>query len=167
MNMIPLARDFSDFIRLLNARRVKYLLVGGYAVAYHGYPRATGDLDIFIELSERNARAMVKVFAGFGFDVSELTPDFFMDKGQVVRLGEEPLRLEIINDISGVTFSECYKNRVKAVMGGCRMNFIDLPDLMENKRASGRAKDLADLEYLAAAAKRGKSSPSAKRPPSH
>ena len=146
--MIPIPRDFRDFIGLLNARRVRYLVVGGYAVAYHGYPRTTGDIDIFVELSPRNAAAMVEVFVRFGFATEGLKPEFFMDKGEVVRLGREPLKLEILNDISGVTFAKCYRRRVRARIEGLRVNFIDLPDLVRNKRASGRDKDKLDLKNL-------------------
>jgi len=146
--MIPIPRDFRDFIALLNERRVRYLIVGGYAVAYHGYPRATGDLDIFIELSRKNAAAMVGVFKSFGFTSADLKPDFFMEKGQVVRLGREPLKLEILNDISGVTFAECYRHRIRARIDRLRINLIDLPRLIDNKRASGRDKDLLDLKNL-------------------
>jgi Nucleotidyl transferase of unknown function (DUF2204) len=146
--MIPIPRDFRDFIGLLNARRVRYLVVGGYAVAYHGYPRTTGDIDIFIELSRRNAAAMVEVFQRFGFADSAIRPEFFMDKGEVVRLGREPLKLEILNDISGVTFADCYRRRVRARIEGLGVNFIDLPDLVRNKRASGRDKDKLDLKNL-------------------
>ena len=146
--MIPLPRDFRDFIGLLNVRRVRYVIVGGYAVAYHGYPRTTGDLDVFVELSHHNAQALVEVFRRFGFAGEELTPEFFMDRGEVVRLGREPLKLEILNNISGKTFAECYDKRVRARIEGVTVNFIDLPELIANKRASGRAKDLIDLENL-------------------
>jgi predicted nucleotidyltransferase len=146
--MIPIPRDFREFIALLNVRRVRYLVVGGYAVAFHGYPRATGDLDVFIELSRKNATAMAEVFQQFGFEASGIQPEFFMDKGEVVRLGREPLKLEILNDISGVTFADCYRRRRQARIGGLRVNFIDLPDLIRNKRASGRDKDLLDLKNL-------------------
>ena len=146
--MIPIPRDFRDFIALLNARRVRYLIIGGYAVAYHGYPGTTGDLNVFVELSQANARALLAVFTEFGFSADKLSPEFFMDRGEVVRLGREPMRLEILNDISGVSFSDCYRRRVRARMEGLTINFIDLPELIANKQASGRAKDLADLENL-------------------
>ncbi len=146
--MLPLPRDFRDFIALLNAKRVKYLVVGGYAVAFHGYPRATQDLDIFIEATHRNASALLRAFAEFGFAAVDVAPEYFLDKGQVVWLGREPHKLEILNDISGVTFAECYAQRVRAKLGGLSINFISLPDLLANKRASGRNKDLADLDYL-------------------
>lgn len=148
MTTIPIPRDFRDFISLLNAEKVRYVVVGGYAVAYHGYPRATGDLDIFISTTKTNTAAIVRALAKFGFVHSQITPDFFSKKGQVFRLGREPLRLEIINDIDGVTFAECYKNRVKTKVGKLPINFVDLTRLKKNKKASGRAKDLADLEQL-------------------
>ena len=153
--MIPIPRDFRDFIALLNARRVRYVIVGGYAVAYHGYPRATADLDVFIELSRKNAEAMLEVFRLFGFSSASLEPEFFMDKSQVVRLGREPLRLEILNDISGVSFAQCHRHRVRARIGGLTINFIDLPHLIANKRASNRDKDRLDIKNLPAP-KRGK-----------
>lgn len=146
--MIPIPRDFRDFIGLLNAKRVKYVIVGGYAVAYHGYPRATGDLDVFIELSRRNAEAMLAVFKEFGFASDDLDADFFLEKSQVVRLGREPLKLEILNDISGVSFEECYRHRKRARIGGLSINFIDLSRLIENKTASNRDKDRLDLKNL-------------------
>jgi hypothetical protein len=148
--MIPIPRDFREFIALLNALRVRYLIVGGYAVAYHGFPRATGDLDVFIELSHRNAEAMIEVFRRFGFATGDLDPAFFMDKGEVVRLGREPLKLEILNDISGVIFADCYRRRVRARIGGLGINFIDLPHLLRNKRAAGRDKDRLDVKNLPA-----------------
>lgn len=152
--MIPIPRDFREFIALLNAQRVRYLIVGGYAVAYHGYPRATGDLDVFIELSRRNATAMVEVLRRFGFETVGLDATFFMDKGQVVRLGREPLKLEILNDISGVTFAECYRRRRRARIDGLGINFIDLPHLLQNKLAAGRDKDRLDLKNLPARPRR-------------
>src|SRR5476651_51275 len=99
--MIPIPRDFREFFRLLNKHRVKYLVIGGYAVGYHGYPRYTGDVDIFIAVSPQNGKAMVKVFCEFGFPDDSLTPDFFCDYGQVIRLGGEPMKLEIVNKIDG------------------------------------------------------------------
>ncbi len=146
--MILIPKDFKDFLKLLNARRVKYLIIGGYAVGYHGYPRATGDLDIFVEISPANAKALVGAFKKFGFDVPELKESLFLRKGKMVRVGRPPMRLEVLNDISGVSFDECYTSRVTDVIEGIQLHFIDLPHLLANKRASGRAKDLADVENL-------------------
>jgi predicted nucleotidyltransferase len=148
MAMMPLPRDFRDLIALLNGKSVKYLVVGGYAVTFHGYPRATQDLDIFVELSRANAEALMEVLDEFGFSTKGLTPEYFMDKGQAVWFGREPHKVEILNDISGVAFAECYRQRVRATVGGLKINFISLPDLLANKKATGRNKDLADLDYL-------------------
>jgi hypothetical protein len=152
--MIPLPRDFQDFLRLLNASRVSYLVIGGYAVAYHGYVRYTGDLDIFVELSVSNATRLVSALRDFGFNLPQLKPALFLQKGRIVRLGYEPMRLEILNDIDGVSFEECYRERRRSRVGGLSINFIDLTHLLKNKRASGRQKDLADLEALTAKAAR-------------
>jgi hypothetical protein len=148
--MTPLPRDFQDFLRLLNANRIKYLVIGGYAVAYHGYVRYTGDLDIFIELSVPNATKLVAALRNFGFDLPQLKPALFLQKGRIVRLGYEPMRLEILNEIDGVSFEECYRHRRRSRVGGLSINFIHLSHLLKNKRASGRQKDLADVEALTA-----------------
>jgi len=148
MATIPLPRDFRDFIALLNEKSVKYLVIGGYAVTFHGYPRATQDIDFFVEMSRANAEALLEVLDEFGFPAGGLTPELFLDKGDAVWFGREPHKVEILNDISGVTFAECYKNRTRVTLGGLEINFISLPDLIANKKASGRNKDLADLDYL-------------------
>jgi hypothetical protein len=148
--MIPLPRDFQDFLRLLNANAIKYVVIGGYAVAYHGYVRYTGDLDIFIEMSPNNAGKLVSALREFGFNLPKLKPALFLQKGRIVRLGCEPMRLEILNDIDGVSFEECYRHRRRSRVGDLRINFIALPQLLRNKRASGRQKDLADVEALTA-----------------
>lgn len=146
--MIPIPADFRAFLRLLNRHRVKYLVIGGYAVGYHGYPRYTGDLDIYVALSPANGRALVKVFCEFGFADDDLTPEFFLDRGQVIRLGREPFKLEIVNEIDGVTFDECYAHRLRARREGLAINFISLGDLLKNKRASDRDKDRQDVSKL-------------------
>jgi hypothetical protein len=146
--MIPLPRDFREFIQLLNAHRVKYLVVGGYAVGYHGYPRYTGDLDVFVELSQKNAGALAEVFRRFGLTGDNVAAGDFLEKGVVVRLGREPMRLEIINDINGVGFADCYRAKIAARLGNLRVNFIDLAHLRRNKAAAGRPKDLEDLRRL-------------------
>ena len=146
--MIPLPRDFQDFLRLLNANAIRYLVIGGYAVAYHGHVRYTGDLDIFVELSTDNAERIVRALREFGFDLPKLKPGLFLRKGKIVRMGYEPMRLEILNEIDGVGFRECYRQRRMARLGGLKINFIDLPQLLKNKRASRRPQDLADIAAL-------------------
>lgn len=146
--MIPLPREFREFLSLLSRHRVKYLVVGGYAVVYHGYPRYTGDIDIFIAISSRNAANLVKVFEDFGFAAGDVDPAVFQDRGQVLRLGREPMRVEILNEIDGVTFDECYARRIRARFASLSINFISRDDLLKNKRAAGRPKDQADVEVL-------------------
>ena len=133
--MIPLPRDFLDFLRLLNANAIRYVVIGGYAVAYHGYVRYTGDLDLFVELSINNAAKLVSALREFGFDLPQLKPALFLRKGRIVRLGYEPMRLEILNEIDGVSFQECYRHRRRSRVGDLTVNFIALPQLLRNKRA--------------------------------
>jgi len=140
--------DFRDFLKLCNLKRVKYLLIGGYAVGFYGYPRATGDMDIWIERSAANAEKMVAVLKEFGFDVPVLSVELLLEKGKIVRMGMPPIRLEILNDISGVEFAACYPLRERGMMDGIRVDVIRLKDLKTNKKAAGRPKDLDDLEQL-------------------
>ena len=154
--MIPLPRDFQDFLKLLNAGRIRYVIIGGYAVAFHGYVRYTGALDIFVEMSESNAVKLVAALREFGFNLPALKPALFLEKGQIIRLGYEPMRLEILTDIDGVSFEECFRHRRRSRVGGLSINFIDLTRLLKNKRASGRQKDLADVEALTAKARRSR-----------
>jgi predicted nucleotidyltransferase len=146
--MIPIPQDFQEFLRLLNGRGIKYLIVGGYAVGHYGYVRYTGDLDIFVALSNENAENLTRVFQEFGFDSPELKPELFLNKGRIVRIGNEPMRLEILNEIDGVNFDDCYTNRNEVNVGGFKVNVISLAHLLQNKKASGRLKDLADVEAL-------------------
>lgn len=146
--MIPLPREFREFLSLLNRHRVRYLVEGGYSVAYHGYPRYTGDLDIFVAISARNAAALTKVFRDFGFGDGAPPSAAFQERGQVIRIGREPMRLEILNEIDGVTFDACHARRTRVRLAGVTVNFIGFDDLLENKRRSGRPKDLADIDVL-------------------
>ena len=143
-----LPADLREFLKLLNSARVEYLLVGGYAVGYYGYPRATGALDIWVAISDNNARKLVRVLKGFGFDLPHLTPEMFLESDRIVRLGEPPLRIEILMTISGVSFDDCYARRTRAKFDGLRVSLIGLEDLKKNKAASGRPKDLDDLQAL-------------------
>ena len=143
-----LPNDFKDFLRLLNSKKVDYLLIGGYAVGYHGYPRATADMDIWIALNKNNAQKVVNVIREFGFNEPELTVETFTELKKIVRMGFPPIRIEIISEIDGVKFQECYNSRIVDVIDGVNINIIDLKSLKKNKKESGRAKDLADLENL-------------------
>ncbi|HLE05227.1 MAG TPA: hypothetical protein VJA25_07010 [Dehalococcoidia bacterium] len=145
---IGLPQDFKDFLRLLDANGVEYLLIGGYAVAYHGYPRATEDIDIWIASNPENAQHIISALKEFGFDVPELSPDLFLKPDSIIRMGVPPLRIELSTTISGVAFGVCYKERVTEVIDGINVNIINLADLKKNKKASGRFRDLDDLERL-------------------
>jgi len=145
---VVLNQDFKEFIQLLNDNRVRYLVVGGYAVALHGYPRYTRDIDIWVELSEENATHIVEALEQFGFASLGLKESDFLVKEQVIQLGYAPNRIDIITTLSGVTFAECYEKRVPVEIDGVKINFIDLDSLRKNKKATGRLQDLADLENL-------------------
>ena len=140
--------DLREFLKLLNSARVEYLLIGGYAVAYYGYPRATGDLDVWVGISEPNAQRLVRSLRKFGFDLPNLSPEVFLQSDRIVRFGEPPLRIEILTTISGVSFSDCFDRRAKVKVDGLLVNLISLVDLKQNKAASGRPKDLDDLQAL-------------------
>lgn len=146
--MIQLPPDFKEFLKLLNANRVKYLLIGGYAVAYHGFPRATGDMDIWVDMEKTNAEKVVSALKSLGFDLPSLTPALFLKEDQIIRMGNPPYRIEISTTISGVLFEDCYPNRIVANIGGIETPIIDLISLKTNKKAAGRYKDLNDLENL-------------------
>jgi hypothetical protein len=148
MATIPLPPDFSEFLRLLAEHEVKYLLVGGHAVGYHGYPRSTGDMDIWIPRARENAVGLVTALEEFGFDEPELTADVFLEEGRVIRMGVPPLRIEIQTSLSGVDFDVCYSDRIVAKWDDVEVSIISLERLKENKRAAGRLKDLSDLEHL-------------------
>jgi hypothetical protein len=148
MATVNLPPDFKEFLQLLSTYQVEYLLIGGYAVAYHGYPRATADMDIWIALHPQNAKKVVAALKAFGFDLPELSPALFLEEGQIIRMGVPPLRIEIATSISGVRFEECYAARVIAILDEVEVNLISLPHLKVNKKAAGRHKDLDDLENL-------------------
>jgi predicted nucleotidyltransferase len=135
-------------LKLLNANQVEYLLIGGYAVGYHGYPRATADMDIWIAIKPENSTRLINVFNEFGFSDSVLKSDIFLKEDQIIRIGLPPIRIEVVTTISGVSFDECYSERVIDKIDGIKVNLIDLKHLKINKKASGRHKDLNDLENL-------------------
>lgn len=149
MATIHLPPDFKEFLQLLNSHQVKYLLIGGYAVGYYGYPRATADMDIWVAIEPENAAKVVKVLQVFGFGVEAVTPDLFLKEEQIIRMGLPPMRIEILTSISGVSFEDCYAGRQIDILDGIEVNLISLDHLKVNKKASGRYKDLNDLENLA------------------
>ena len=148
MATIRLPADFRDFLKLLNSHRVEYLLVGGYAVCYHGYYRTTGDMDLWVAVQRENAAKLVPVIREFGFDVPELTEALFLQKGRIIRMGVEPVRIEILTEISGCDFAECYAQKVETMLDGIPVKIIGLADLIKNKLKSGRLKDLDDARKL-------------------
>ena len=143
-----LPADFKDFLKLLNSKQVEYLLIGGYAVGYYGYSRATADMDIWISTEEENPDRVVAVLREFGFDLPELTRDLCTQKNRIVRMVSPPLRLEIFTHLTGVELTECYPERVTDIIAGVKIQIIDLGNLRKNKKATGRFKDLDDLENL-------------------
>jgi hypothetical protein len=140
--------DFKEFIRLLNDNDVRYLVVGGYAVALHGYPRYTKDIDIWVWLDKSNADRVIKALEQFGFGSLKLEVQDFLVPNQIIQLGYPPARIDLITSLAGVSFEECYALRVLVPIGDIVVNFIDLENLKKNKEASGRLQDLADLENL-------------------
>jgi hypothetical protein len=145
---IELPSDFKEFLKLLNSYEVEYLLVGGYAVGYYGYPRATGDMDIWIAVHPDNANKLMRVLGDFGFGTIGISEALFLQENKVIRMGNPPIRIEILTSISGVEFSTCYAQRVSDAIGDVQVNLIDLPHLKQNKKAAGRYKDLDDLDNL-------------------
>ena len=148
MATIHLPSDFKEFLKLLNSHKVEYLLIGGYAVGYHGYPRATADMDIWIAMNPPNFQRIVIALKEFGFDLPELSPELFLKEWQIIRMGVPPIRIEIVTTVSGVNLNECYAERVMDTLDGVEVNMISLKHLKLNKKAYGRHRDLADLENL-------------------
>jgi predicted nucleotidyltransferase len=143
-----LNQDFKEFIQLLNANLVRYLVVGGYAVALHGHPRYTKDLDIWIDMTHENAEKLIKSLDQFGFGSLDLKAGDFLVPDQIIQLGYPPSRIDLMNTLSGVDFSSCYSSRAQIDIDGTQVSFIDLENLKKNKQATGRHQDLADLENL-------------------
>lgn len=143
-----LSKDFKEFVASLKGRDAEYMIVGGYAVGVHGYPRYTGDLDIWLNPTPSNARRVLEAIADFGFASLGLTEEDLTKAGNVIQFGQPPLRIDLLTAIDGVTFSACYDNRKEVTFDGLAMNFIGYHDLVTNKRASGRHRDLDDLENM-------------------
>jgi hypothetical protein len=143
-----LNQDFKEFIQSLNDNQVHYLVVGGYAVAFHGHPRYTKDIDIWVEMEMENASRIIKALDQFGFSSLGLKEEDFLIADQIIQLGYPPNRIDLLTSLSGIDFKRCYAHRVQVEVEGVIVNFIDLGSLKINKRASGRHQDLADLENL-------------------
>lgn len=144
-----LHQEFREFLQCLNDAGVEYLLIGGHAVAYHGYVRPTTDLDVWIALNRTNAgNAVDAIRTFFGSDMPGLTPEWFLDPENVSKFGARPFLIEILTAVDGGDFGQAYSKRVVTEIDGVKVNVIGLAELKLNKRASGRNKDLADLENL-------------------
>lgn len=141
-------RDFEDFLRLLESRDVDYMIVGGYAVAFHGYPRFTKDIDIFFDMSPSNTRRLRQVIVEFGFTEESIPAEGLETPGNILAIGVPPVRIDLLNEISGVPFAQAKGGTVRGRYGTVDVTFIGLGDLLRNKRSSSRAKDRADLEEL-------------------
>jgi hypothetical protein len=134
---LTLPPDFKEFLKLLKEHDVRYLLIGGYAVGYHGYVRATKDMDICVAVRPDNAEKLVAMLKDFGFNDPKLTPELFLQKPKIIRMGFPPMRLEISTSISGVEFDECYKSRIIDEFDGVEVNVIDLEYLKKKRKQAG------------------------------
>lgn len=143
-----LPADFREFLRLLKAHEVRYLVVGGYAVAYHGYPRATQDLDVWVSTDRSNADRVSSTIKEFGFSPDLTAEQLISETDNVIRMGHPPMRIDILTAVTGVKFDQCYESRIVDTIDGVEVNLISLRDLKRNKQASGRHRDLDDLEKL-------------------
>lgn len=143
-----LSKDFIEFIELLNAHNVHYLAEGGYAVALHGHPRYIKDLDVWIELSPENAKNIINALKEFGFGSLGIKQEDFLESEQFIQLGYPPNQIDILTTLTEIQFEKCYKEKIEVQIQGIKINFIDLKNLKLNKKATGRAQDLADAENL-------------------
>jgi predicted nucleotidyltransferase len=140
--------DFKEFLQSLNDNSVRYLVVDGYAVAIHGYPRYTKDIDIWVELAPENAVRIIDALQEFGFGSLGLNEQDFLEADTIIQLGYPPRRIDLITTLPGVDFNTCYDMKVIVDIDGIPVSFIDLESLKKNKRAAGRAQDIADIENL-------------------
>jgi len=148
MGMIRLSPDFKEFLKLLNENNVRYLLVGGYAVAFHGYPRTTGDMDIWIAFDPTNASKVTKALREFGFSETALREELFTNPKNVIRMGIPPYRIEVLTTVDGIEFESSFTNRIIENVDGVEISIISKQDLIANKLSAGRNKDLDDVENL-------------------
>lgn len=142
----PLPEDFKEFIDFLNANKVCYLLVGGWAVGLHGYPRATKDIDFLIAVDQANLRKLKKALYEFRAPTIEM--NHFKKPGNFFRMGRSPVQIDIITDAAGIDIKECYERRMIVAVEGTEISVISREDLIKNKRATGRTQDLADAQTL-------------------
>jgi len=145
MNIHP---DFEELLRLLEEHKVEYMIIGGYAVAYHGYPRFTKDIDVFFRVTDENALRLRQALVAFGFQEEDLPLEVFKTVGNVLTFGTVPSRVDLINAIDGVTYDEASSNAIRGRYGNIEVSFIGLSDLLKNKKATPRAKDKGDVDEL-------------------
>jgi hypothetical protein len=141
-------QDFLDLLSAFAAHEVRFLIVGAYALGVHGRPRATGDLDIWVDATSENASRVVAALTDFGAPLTEVSADDFSRPGIVFQIGLPPARIDILTELSGLAFEEAWPDRVMAPFGPAETPFIGRDAFIRNKRATGRAKDLGDLESL-------------------
>lgn len=153
---MKLQPDLREFIELLSSHGCEFLVVGGHAVAFHGHPRFTGDIDFLIRGTVQNASRVLATLRDFGFGALAITADDLVKPESVVQLGRPPNRIDLLTSISGVDFERAWRNRVNGELDGLAVAFIALEDLLDNKQASGRPKDLADFAKLTAIRNAGK-----------
>ncbi len=146
--MIRLPKDFREFLQLLNVHEVEYLIVGSYAVNFHGYVRSTGDIDVWVRVSPENSHRIVESLVAFGFSSNSTKAEAFLDPNKIIQIGIPPFRIDILMGVTGLDFSACYLNRIETELDGVRVNILRLDDLRISKLASGRLKDLNDVENL-------------------
>ena len=153
---MELDKDFREFIELLNEHKVKYLIIGGYAVNFHGYPRYTKDIDFWLWMNEPNIKKLIKAIEEFGFGGLNLEAKDFMAPENIIQLGYEPYRIDLLVEVEGIDFEECYERRTEAELDGTKVKFLSLMDLITVKKTAGRLQDLADAEQLEKLAKKKK-----------
>jgi len=147
-NTMEVQKDFKELLELFNEHNVEYMIVGAYALAYHGVPRFTGDIDIFVHSTSENAQKILSALTDFGFGSLNLSIDDFKNPDSVVQLGVPPIRIDIITSISGVSWEEADTGKEKGMYADLPVYFLGRKQYIDNKRAIGRKKDLADLESL-------------------
>jgi predicted nucleotidyltransferase len=145
---MPLNKDLREFVESLNSNDVEYLIVGGFAVAWHGYPRFTADIDFFVRSTQANAEAILAALRDFGFGSLDIAPDDFTKPNQVIQLGAKPNRIDIPTSVSGLAFETAWEDRSTGNIDGVQVQFVGFDDLVRNKESTGRSKDLVDAQEL-------------------
>ncbi len=145
---MEIPQDFKELLELLNRQKVKYIVVGGYALAFHGAPRFTGDLDLFVKADKQNSRRILKALKRFGFGSLNLTEADFEKPDTVVQLGVSPVRIDIITSLTGLSWKQAFEGRKKGKYGDISIYYIGRKELIKNKKATGRKRDIADIEAL-------------------